>query len=300
MEESSSRMQDTGIYSHVYVDMKKPRFSFSDIAGYGSVKEKFKDMLVLPFKYPAALKKANVALPTGVIVWGPLGVGKGHLIEASAKEANVNFVIIRGRETTANSEAIREGFKLAVENKPCMIHVMDIDWLAPRKDADYGWSDGTTSGMPDKLATQEVHKALYEEVAKVADLSDVMVAASCYRIDVLDQAFTRIKMLGRKIYVPRPDKENRKEILKHYLGEESKKIDLNRLADMTEHFVGWDLEALYRKAKLVSLQKNSGKLKLETGDFREALKSVKPWLSKEMAGDYGKIFSQDCIHKYNF
>lgn len=301
MEEASSRMQNTGKYEHIYVDLREPKISFADIAGYESVKEKFAEMLVFPFKFREAFEKANLALPTGVIVWGPLGAGKGHLIEASAKEAGVNFVIIRGRETTANAEAIREGFRVAKENKPCIIHVMDIDWLAPREDANYKWSDGSEKGKPDKFGTVEVRKALYECVASVAYDRDIMVAASCYRIDVLDQAYTRTGMLGRKIYVPRPGKEDRKKIIMHYLKKmEHENIDFDRLAELTEYYVGWDLEALCRKASLICMNKNGREGKISMKDFEEALKSVKPWLSKEMAEDYDKIFSQDCQHKYNF
>lgn len=294
-------MQSTGKYEHVYVDLRKPEISFGDIAGYESVKEKFMEMLVFPFKFREAFEKANLKLPSGVICWGPLGIGKGHLIEASAKEAGVNFVIIRGRETTANAEAIREGFKVAKKNKPCIIHVMDIDWLAPRSDANYTWSDGSDKGKPDKFGTPEVRKALYNAVADVAYDKEIMVAASCYRIDVLDQAYTRTGMLGRKIYVPRPGREDRKKIIMHYLKKQKhESIDFEKLAELTRYYVGWDLEALCRKASLISLKRNGKEAKISMKDFEEALKYVKPWLSREMAEDYDKIFSQDCQHKYNF
>ena len=296
-------MKATGLYHHTYLDVRKPRFSFDEIAGYDAVKERFHDMVVVPLTHQKGLKKAGITPPTGVIVWGPLGTGKGHMIEASAGAAGVNYIILRGRECTDHPDVIRDGFRFAVENRPCVVHLMDVDWLAPRKDADYRWSDGSTVGRPDKFGSEEVHKAVHEEVAKVAPLPDVVVMASCYRIDVLDQAFTRTSMLGRKIYVPRPDLNDRAAILKYYLKEiaVSGDVDLKRLAGRTDYFVGWDLEALCRKAKLVAVGRNSKDSPIAAmADFEDALKTVRPWLSQEMTSDYDRIFGEDCIHKYNF
>ncbi|MFQ5800719.1 MAG: hypothetical protein ACE5HH_03235, partial [Candidatus Hydrothermarchaeales archaeon] len=100
MEGQSSKMKATGVYNHTYLDVRKPRFSFGEIAGYEEVKEKFNDMIVVPLKHSKELEKAGIAPPSGVIVWGPLGTGKGHMIEAAAGAADVNYVIIRGRECT--------------------------------------------------------------------------------------------------------------------------------------------------------------------------------------------------------
>jgi transitional endoplasmic reticulum ATPase len=285
VEGQSSKMGKTGVYNHTYLDVRKPKFSFEDIAGYGAVKEKFNDMVVLPLKKQGALKKAGIEPPTGVIVWGPLGTGKGHMIEASAEEAGVNYIIIRGRECTDHPDVIEDGFKFALENRPCVIHLMDIDWLAPRKDADYSWGDGLTEGKPDKFGSDAVHLKVHEEVAKVAPIRDVVVLASCYRIDVLDQAFTRTSMLGRKIYVPRPNFDDRSAILKHYLkglkGLGGK--DIERLAEATDYHVGWDIEALCRKAKLAAVKRNSRTPpEISIKDFESALKTVGPWLSPQM------------------
>jgi transitional endoplasmic reticulum ATPase len=303
VEGQSSKLKVTGVYNHTYLDVRKPRFSFDEIAGYESVKEKFYDMVVLPLKHSGGLEKAGVSPPSGVIVWGPLGTGKGHMIEASAGAADVNYIIKRGRECTDHPDVIRDGFKFALENRPCVIHLMDIDWLAPRKDADYTWSDKTSSGKPDKFGTDEVHMAVHEEVAGVAPLTDVLVLASCYRIDVLDQAFTRTSMLGRKIYVPRPDLLDRAQILNYYLKDVrvSKDFEIKDLAGQTDYFVGWDIEALCRKAKILGMDRNSEKdPEISSEDFSKAFKKVGPWLSAEMAADYDRIFNEDCMHKYNF
>ncbi|RMF90789.1 MAG: hypothetical protein D6733_02905, partial [Methanobacteriota archaeon] len=93
-------MKATGVYNHTYLDVRKPRFSFDEIAGYEEVKERFYDMVVLPLKHRKGIKKAGIAPPSGVIVWGPLGTGKGHMIEAAAGAAGVSYLIIRGRECT--------------------------------------------------------------------------------------------------------------------------------------------------------------------------------------------------------
>jgi SpoVK/Ycf46/Vps4 family AAA+-type ATPase len=290
-------------YDRVYLDVLKPRFSFKELAGYEEVKEKFREMIVVPLKYPDALKRAEVKPPTGVIVWGPLGSGKGHMIEAAAGEAGVNYIIIRGRECTDHPNVIHKGFKFAREHRPCVVHLMDIDWLAPRKNANYTWEDGSEDGKPDKFGSPEVHEAVHEEVAKVAPIEDIITAASCYRIDVLDQAFTRTTMLGRKIYVPRPSKHDRAEMFKYYLKDVklANDVDFKKLADITKYYVGWDIEALCRKAKLNAVEKGKGDfVEVTMADLLDAQKKVNAWLSPEMAKGYDRIRGEDCIHKYNF
>ncbi|MFQ5887802.1 MAG: AAA family ATPase, partial [Candidatus Hydrothermarchaeales archaeon] len=274
-----------------------------DISGYEDVKEKLQEMIVTPLKYPEALKRGGIVPPTGVIVWGPLGSGKGHMIEAAAREAGVNFIIIRGRECTDHPNVIHKGFKLARENRPCVVHLMDIDWLAPRKNADYTWGDGTETGRPDKIGTPKVHKAVFKEVKKVAPIEDIFTAASAYRIDVVDQVFTRTGMLGRKIYVPRPSEEDRTEVFKFYLNgvKTTEDVDIKKLVDLTGYYVGWDIEAFCRKAKLNAIERGGGNFtKVKMADFEDARRKVPPWLSPEMARDYDRIFKEDCVHKYNF
>lgn len=290
-------------YDRVYLDVLKPRFTFKDFAGYESVIEKFREMIVVPLKHPDALKRAGIKPPTGVIVWGPLGSGKAHMIEAAADEADVNYIIIRGRECTDHPNVIRKGFKYAAEHPPCVINLMDIDWLTPRENTDYTWADGSEDGKPDKFGSPEVHEAVYEEVAKVAPIEGVICAASCYRMDVLDQAFTRTSMLGRKIYVPRPDERERAGIFKFYLKdtELAKDVDFKKLAKLTDYYVGWDIEALCRKAKLDAIDRSKGSsVKIAMDDLLDAQKKVRAWLSKEMAEGYDRIRGEDCIHKYNF
>ncbi|MFQ6136571.1 MAG: AAA family ATPase [Candidatus Hydrothermarchaeales archaeon] len=291
------------MYNRVYLDVRKPRFDFKEIIGYEGVKEKLREMIVIPLKYPLALKRAGIKPPTGVIVWGPLGSGKGHMIEAAAGEAGVNYIIIRGRECTDHPNVIHEGFEFARENRPCVVHLMDIDWLAPRKNAVYTWGDGTESGKPDRFGSPEVRQAVYEEVKKVAPMEDIITAASAYRIDVVDQVFTRLGMLGRKIYVPRPNKDDRMDIFKFYLNgvKIAKDVDLRRLVDLTEYYVGWDIEALCRKAKLNAVERGKGDFKkVSMVDFEDAKEKVHAWLSAEMAREYDRIFREDCVHKYNF
>ncbi len=290
-------------HDHSYLDVQKPEVSFDDVGGYESVKEKFKEMVVLPLKYPEALERANMAPPPGVIVWGPLGTGKWHLTEAAAKEAGANFVLIRGRECTDRPDAIHEGFELARKMRPCVVHVMDIDWLAPRRDADYSWEKGDESGKPDRFGNEEVHQAVIDEVSKVSSTKDIMTVGSCYRIDVLDTALDRVSMLGRKIYVPSPNRHDRVEILRIYLRDAQlgTGVSPEKIAEMSEYYVGWDLEALCRKAKLAAIERSKGTLKEVTmDDFAEALKAVKPWLTPKMAERYEQMYKMDCIHKYNF
>jgi len=78
-------------HDHSYLDVRKPEVSFDDIGGYEGVKEKFKEMVVLPLKYPEALERANMAPPPGVIVWGPLGYGQVAPDRSGCKRSGSEF-----------------------------------------------------------------------------------------------------------------------------------------------------------------------------------------------------------------
>ena len=83
---------------NLFYEVRDPVLGWDDIGGYADVKETLKEMVCLPLKKPEMMKKHNLGIPAGVMLWGPLGTGITMLAEACAKEAGVSFVYISGQE----------------------------------------------------------------------------------------------------------------------------------------------------------------------------------------------------------
>ncbi|MFQ6051138.1 MAG: ATP-binding protein [Candidatus Hydrothermarchaeota archaeon] len=290
-------------YHNAYLDVRKPRVTFDDIAGLEEVKEKIREMICIPLKHMKTFNKLNLKVPTGVFLWGPLGSGKAILAEASASEAGVNYVYLRGREVTDLPEAVSKAFKLARENKPCIMHISDLDWIVPRRNCSYDWGNRDERGKPDKIASKEVSEIVFKGIDSLKEDSYILVVGSGYRLDVVDMAIFRRGRLEKKIYVPPPSQEDRLKILKMYTKNYplARDVNLEEIARKTENFVGWDLEALCRRAALNAIKERGDSFdEISMKDFLDAVHEIKPWMTQNIKKKYEEILRNDCMHKYFF
>ncbi|MBI5206869.1 MAG: AAA family ATPase [Candidatus Firestonebacteria bacterium] len=288
----------------IYYDIKKPELSWDDIGGYKEVKERLKEIVCLPMLRYDELKKLNIVIPCGVMLWGPLGVGITMLAEAAAKESQATYIYISGREILGKPEVIKEAFSNAVKHAPSVLYIADNEWLLPRSGADWEWEPGNFRGKPSTFADKELGDIYISEIDKLQmDEKRVMLIGSCYRIDVLDQSIIKEKKrFNRKVFVPPPGEEDLMEMLKVYVKKMniilSENTDLNKLIRIIQGYTGWDIETLCRKACVFALQKKSERVQEE--DFFLAIKNITPWLTPYMIKKYNEIFLQDCPHHYNF
>lgn len=303
-------------YSHhhgppgVYYQVRKPRFGWDDVGGYQKVKEILKEMVSLPLRDAKLIGELNVEPPAGVLMWGPLGTGIKMLAEASAAEAEANYIYVSGQEMLGKAEELRKAFADAAANPPAVLFVSDVEWLAPRAGASYEWEKGNLRGIPPTFADKKLTTVFIEEIDKLQDSGEksavskgVMLVGSCYRIDVVDQAIIKEKSrFNRKVFVPPPEVEDRLEILGIYvkrLGENvDSQIDLPELAKRTEGYVGWDLENLCKRAALDAVK--DGQRKIVMKHFLQATEEIEPWLTPGMIKKYYKLRELDCSHYYTF
>jgi len=279
------------------VYLETPEVKWSDIGGLEDVKNELREAVEWPLKFPEVYKRLIYRIPKGLLLYGPPGTGKTMLAKAVATESEANFISVRGPELLSkwvgeSEKAVREVFRKARQAAPCIIFFDELDALAPIRGL------ASDSGVTEKVVSQ-----LLTELDGIEPLHGVVVIASTNRIDMIDPALLRAGRFDKLIYVPKPDKQSRLEILKIHTRDipicsskevssgmcsSDDQVSLERIADETEEFSGADLESVVNTAISIVLQEylrkhqtpEDAKKGLENvyicqKHFEEAIKKVK-------------------------
>ncbi|MCL7392452.1 MAG: CDC48 family AAA ATPase [Thaumarchaeota archaeon] len=268
------------------VEIETPTVRWDQIGGLEEVKQRLREAIEWPLKYPEKFERLGIKPPKGILLYGPPGCGKTLLAKAIATESEANFISIKGPEIFSkwvgeSEKAIREIFRKARQAAPCIVFLDEIESIIPRKDF---LED--SSGVSHRVASQ-----LLAEMDGIEDLNGVVVVGATNRPDLLDPAILRPGRFDRLIYVPPPDEKARLQILKIYTAKMplADDVSLEEIASMTEGYSGADLESLCREAALSTIRRGAEPEIVTRQDFQEALRIVKPSLSPHMTKEYEKI-----------
>ncbi len=161
-----------------------PDVRWSDVGGLDTAKRVLKESIEWPILHPDLFRRAGVAPPRGILLYGAPGVGKTLLAKAVATESGVNFISVKGpalmsRWVGETERAVRDIFHKAKLASPCIIFLDEIDSIAPRR-------GGEANAVTDRAIAQ-----LLTEMDGVEELKGVIVLAATNRIDIVDQALLR-------------------------------------------------------------------------------------------------------------
>ncbi|MEM2120749.1 MAG: CDC48 family AAA ATPase, partial [Archaeoglobaceae archaeon] len=262
-----------------------PKVTWEDVGGLEDVKREIIEAVEWPLKYPEKFKRFGIKPPKGVLLYGPPGTGKTLIAKAVANESEANFISIKGGELLSkwlgeSEKAVRKIFRKARQVAPCIIFFDEIDAIAQTRGIDEG-----------SRAVERVLNQLLIEMDGLEELQGVVVIAATNRPDILDPALLRPGRFDRLVYVRPPDKKSRLAIFKIHtrnmpLAED---VDLNELAEMTEGYVGADIEAICREAVMLALRENPNAEKVEMRHFYDAIKKIKPSVSETMLSFYERF-----------
>ena len=261
----------------VFVEI--PEVKWEEVGGLDDIKQKLKESVEWPLKYPQLFEKANTKPPKGILIYGPPGTGKTLLAKAVAHESGINFISIKGPALMSkyigeSEKGVREAFKKAKQASPCILFFDEIDALVPMRGG----------GASDAHVSERVISQFLTELDGIEELKGVLILAATNRFDILDPAVLRAGRFDLLLELPAPNEKTRLEIFKiHTKGKPlAKEVDLKALARTTANCVGSDIEFICRRASLSAIRDFVGKEKRDYSDFEIKAKHFNQAI-KEMA-----------------
>ncbi len=248
---------------------KETGVTFKDVAGQDEAKESLQE--VVDFLHnPGKYVKIGAKLPKGALLVGPPGTGKTLLAKAVAGEAHVPFFSLAGSDFVemyvgVGASRVRDLFKDAQKNAPCIIFIDEIDAIGKSRDSRYG-------GGNDER--EQTLNQLLSEMDGFDSAKGIMILAATNRPEILDKALLRPGRFDRRIIVDKPDLKGRKETLrvhsKDVLLDDS--VDFDEIALATAGAVGSDLANMVNEAAINAVK--SGREAVNQKDLLEAIEVV--------------------------
>ena len=230
----------------------KTGITFNDVAGIDEAKEELQEVVTF-LKQPERFTAIGARIPKGVLLIGPPGTGKTLLAKAIAGEAGVPFFSISGSEFVemfvgVGASRVRDLFKKAKDNAPCLIFIDEIDAVGRQRGAGIGGGNDEREQTLNQLLT---------EMDGFEGNTGIIIIAATNRPDVLDSALLRPGRFDRQVMVDAPDLKGRLEILNVHA--RNKKLDpsvlLEAVARRTPGFTGADLANLLNEAAILTARR---------------------------------------------
>ena len=230
----------------VYVQ-KETGVTFKDVAGQDEAKESLVE--VVDFLHnPGKYTKIGAKLPKGALLVGPPGTGKTLLAKAVAGEAKVPFFSLTGSDfielyVGVGASRVRDLFKEATKNAPCIIFIDEIDAIGRSRDSKYG------GGNEER---EQTLNQLLSEMDGFDSSKGILILGATNRPEILDKALLRPGRFDRRIIVDKPDLKGRVDILKVHAKDVKmdETVDLEEIALATSGAVGSDLANMINEAAI--------------------------------------------------
>lgn len=268
------------------VVLEKPNVRWSDIGGQESFKERLRNAVEWPLKYPKELRAYNIPQKKGVLLYGPPGCSKTMLVKALATESDYNFLAVKGAELISmyvgeSERATRDVFRKARAASPCIVFFDEVDSIAKRT---------SDSSMLNVLTT------LLNEMDGFEELKDVFVVAATNKPQTIDPALLRPGRFDNVVYIGPPDAETRKAIFQDQFGRMQKLAQavpqsIDVFVHDTDGFSGAEIVAVCQGAGELafsaSTQRDDGVLlDITVANMHEAIKRTPRSITAHMLEEY--------------
>ena len=251
----------------VYVQ-KETGITFKDVAGEDEAKESLQE--VVDFLHnPAKYAKIGAKLPKGALLVGPPGTGKTLLAKAVAGEAGVPFFSLAGSDfielyVGVGASRVRDLFKEATKNAPCIIFIDEIDAIGRSRDSKYGGNE----------EREQTLNQLLSEMDGFDTSKGILILGATNRPEILDKALLRPGRFDRRVIVDKPDLKGRVDILKVHAKDVKmdETVDFDAIALATSGAVGADLANMINEAAINAVK--NGREYVSQKDLFDAVEQV--------------------------
>lgn len=250
-------------------EKSKLRVTFDDVADMQAAKSELQEIVEF-LRNPEKFQRLGAQVPKGVLLVGPPGTGKTLLARAVAGEAGVPFFSISGSEfiqmfVGVGASRVRDMFKTAKENAPCLLFIDEIDAVGRMRGA------GVGGGSDER---EQTLNQILSEMDGFQPNEMVIVLAATNRPDVLDSALLRPGRFDRHVTIDRPTWQGRLAILKVHTRNKplADDVNLEQVARKMIGMTGADLRNLANEAALLATRE--GKPKIDRSDFERAADRV--------------------------
>jgi transitional endoplasmic reticulum ATPase len=265
-----------------------PKVSWDDVGGLDDPKQTVKESVEWPLTSRARFDRMGIDPPKGVLLYGPPGTGKTLIAKAVANETNANFISVRGPQLLSkwvgeSEKAIRQTFRKARQVSPTIIFFDELDSLAPSRGGETG------NNVSERVVNQ-----LLTELDGLEESGDVMVIGATNRPDMIDPALIRSGRFDRLVLIGQPNEEGREQILKIHTRNSplAPDVSLREIAEITDGYVGSDLETIAREAAIEALRDDPDATEVEMQHFRRAMESVRPTITDDLMNYYEEMKDQ--------
>ena len=262
-----------------------PQVTWNEVGGLKDERQEVREAIEWPLSSPEKFQRMGIEPPKGVLLYGPPGTGKTLMAKAVANETGANFISVRGPQLLSkwvgeSEKAIRQTFRKARQVAPCVIFFDELDSLAPAR-----------SGSGESRVSERVVNQLLTELDGLEELEDVMVVAATNRPDMIDPALIRSGRFDRLVLLGAPEQEERSEILDIHTRDVplDENVNLEEVAEITEGYVGSDLETIAREAALISLREDDDAEVVKMPHVRSALEKVRPTITDDIMEYYDEM-----------
>jgi transitional endoplasmic reticulum ATPase len=262
-----------------------PKVSWDEVGGLENAKQQLKEAVEWPLTKPDVFAKMGINPPTGVLLYGPPGIGKTLLAKAVAHESKANFISIKGPEVMSkwvgeSEKAVRELFKKAKQVAPTIVFLDELDSIAPTRGRDVG------SHVTDSVVNQ-----LLTSIDGLESMEGVVIVGATNRPDIIDPSLLRPGRFDRLVSIPSPDKKARLEIFKIHTKNMplDKDVGIKHLAEITENYSGADIESLCREAAMIAIRESDKANKVKKIHFDKAMEDVRASITPNIIKFYDKM-----------